>query len=192
MRMLFLTRHAQSVANLEGWVSGQSEPGLTPKGVEQAVALAAALKDTGEDFGGIYASDLSRTRRTADIVGRRLGLDVVTDPGLRERNYGEWTGTLYNEAFETNRQAWERIRTEEHAAPPGGETIAEMRKRVLAGMRRAAEQWPGKPTVVVAHRGCIWLLIRTWELKEDGRLVLPPDPPDWLEIPAEVALKVTV
>ncbi len=188
MSMLYMTRHAQSVANLEGWVSGQTEPELTPKGLQQAAELAEALLQTGIEFGGVYTSDLKRARVTGEIVAKRFGLEQVTDADLRERNYGSWTGTSYEEAFETHREAWERVRTVEHEAPPGGETIAEMRVRLLRGLKRAALQWPGKPAIVVAHRGCIWLLIRTWQLMENGELIKPPDPPQWLEIPVEQVL----
>ncbi len=43
-------------------------------------------------FDLIVASDLQRARRTAEIIAKRFGGDVVTDEALRERSAGPWEG----------------------------------------------------------------------------------------------------
>ena len=83
MTTIFLVRHGQSEWNNQGRITGQLNPGLSAKGVEQSEALAQCLLGEGfggHDFGGtdvagpflagqslaaIYTSALLRTAQTA-------------------------------------------------------------------------------------------------------------------------------
>ena len=40
----------------------------------------------------VVSSDLFRAQQTAHAIADLLGLDVVLDPHLRERSFGEWEG----------------------------------------------------------------------------------------------------
>src|SRR5262245_65615545 len=90
MTELLLTRHGETDWNREHRVQGHTDVPLNENGREQARALAERLVDV--PLAAIYASDLARARETAEIVARRLGLGVVLDPGLREKNFGSWEG----------------------------------------------------------------------------------------------------
>ncbi len=78
MRLL-LIRHAESEGNAENRFQGQRDFPLSVRGVEQALRLAARLKDRHIDH--IYASPLSRADHTARIVAEsiRLGKDFHND-----------------------------------------------------------------------------------------------------------------
>ncbi len=67
----------------------------------------------------VYSSDLLRAYITADIASSYLGVLVVQDPRLRERNYGEFEGKSFREV--TGEFG---VLDLESANPAGGETLA--------------------------------------------------------------------
>ena len=138
MTTLLLVRHGETDWNAEGRLQGHTDRPLNDFGRRQAEALAERLAGDGID--AIYASDLSRARETAEIVGARLGLPVVLEPGLRERNWGTWEGLT---GSERDRVEYVGEAPEEHAA------------RVLAAVRAIAERHPGRRVVVVTHGGSL-------------------------------------
>src|SRR5690242_8696605 len=98
MATLLLVRHGETDWNAEGRLQGQTDRPLNEYGRRQARELAERL--AGDGVVAIYASDLSRAKETAEIVGGRLGLPVVVDPDLRERNWGTWEGLTPRERDE--------------------------------------------------------------------------------------------
>src|SRR5689334_12601424 len=92
----------------------------------------------GEEFAAIYSSDLARARETAEIVGERLGLGVVLEPDLREKDWGTWEGLT---AVERDRVEFVGESTEAH------------QERILGALQRIAEQHPDGYVLVVTHGG---------------------------------------
>jgi broad specificity phosphatase PhoE len=135
---LLLVRHGETDWNAEGRLQGHTDRPLTPFGREQAKKLAERLE--GDGIAAVYASDLSRARETAEIVGERLGLTVVIDPDLREMNWGSWEGLT---GPERDRVEFVGETTEEHA------------DRTLRAVRRIAEGHPGERVLVVTHGGSV-------------------------------------
>src|SRR5436190_1312043 len=90
MTTLLLVRHGETDWNAAGRLQGHTDRPLNEYGRRQAKELADRLAGEGAD--AIYASDLSRAKETAEIVGERLGLTVVIDADLREKNWGSWEG----------------------------------------------------------------------------------------------------
>lgn len=80
---LILVRHGQTAANLTRALD-TAEPGapLTPLGHHQAEAVAGHLADAG--VRAIFTSNLTRTGQTAAPLARRLGIEPVVLPGIRE------------------------------------------------------------------------------------------------------------
>jgi broad specificity phosphatase PhoE len=139
MTSLLFVRHGETDWNAAGRLQGHTDRPLNDHGRRQAEALADRL--AGEDaVDAIYASDLSRARETAEIVGERLGLTVVIDPDLREKNWGNWEGLTGDE-----RASVEFV----------GESTEEHRERVLRAVRRIAERHPDQRIVVVTHGGSL-------------------------------------
>ncbi|MEY4744097.1 MAG: hypothetical protein RL272_42 [Candidatus Parcubacteria bacterium] len=85
MKIIF-ARHCETGWNARGKVQGRTDIPLNGKGRAQAAALAA--KVAREGVTRIVASDLSRARETAHIVGRILGVPVTADGRLRECSFG--------------------------------------------------------------------------------------------------------
>ena len=87
---LYLTRHGETVDNANKMMQGQTQGQLNEVGVRQAEELRDRL--AGVRFDAFVASDLKRAVDTARIVAAPHGLDVVTTPLLRERDWGAFTG----------------------------------------------------------------------------------------------------
>ena len=77
----------------------------------------------------IYASDLVRAHHTAELVAAQLGVDVVVEPGLRERSAGEWEGRTRAEIDE----GWPGY-LETGRRPAGYEPDASVLDRVLGAL----------------------------------------------------------
>ncbi len=88
---LTFVRHAESEANAADIASTEVPgPGLTPTGQEQAAALANTL--AGNNYDGVFASQLLRTQETAAPTAKSLGEQVTVLPGLNEIPAGWFEG----------------------------------------------------------------------------------------------------
>jgi 2,3-bisphosphoglycerate-dependent phosphoglycerate mutase len=95
MPTLVLLRHGQSQWNLENRFTGWWDVDLSDKGIAEARAAGALLRDKGFDFDCCFTSVLTRAIRTLHLVLHemdRLWLPVAKDWRLNERHYGELTG----------------------------------------------------------------------------------------------------
>ena len=146
---IILARHGETDWNRERRWQGHSDRPLNETGREQAETLAAELAD--EPIAAVYSSDLMRAHETARIVADRLGLDVVTVPGLRERRFGSWEGLQDVEV--------ERLFPGVHG-PPDGEPRDDMTRRVLESLERIAASNDGRTVLVVTHGGPIRAVLR--------------------------------
>ncbi|HEU5214903.1 MAG TPA: histidine phosphatase family protein [Gaiellaceae bacterium] len=136
MTELLLVRHGETDWNADGRLQGQTDRLLSDYGRRQARELAEQLGD--EELEAIYASDLARARETAEIVGERLGLPVVLDPDLREKDWGTWEGLT---SVERDRVEFVGESTEAH------------QERILRALRRISERHPGDSRVLVVTHG---------------------------------------
>ncbi len=151
---ILLARHGETDANVEPIrVQGFTDTPLNDNGRRQAAELAESL--AGDGVASLWSSDLSRARETAEIVGRRIGLQPRLDPRLREANRGDWEGHLF---IDIERQDPERY-AQWLTAPagfrfPGGESLYEQSDRVAASLREIGEAGE-LPALVVCHGGSI-------------------------------------
>lgn len=150
-----LLRHARTAYNAGLRLQGQIDIPLDEVGRWQAEQGAAALA-ASHKASLVVSSDLQRARDTAVAYARHLGLDVVTDAGLRERSFGEWEGMTDAEIAER----W----PEEHAVwRSGGEPEANgveskavtARRMEEAVLRHAESLGSGETLVVVSHGSAI-------------------------------------
>jgi broad specificity phosphatase PhoE len=135
---LLLARHGETEWNREERYQGHADPPLNETGRAQAEELADRL--AAEPIHAIYSSDLRRAGETAEIVGRRLGLPVEQDPGLREIDVGSWQGLT---KAQIDGRPWDGETYEHHAA------------RVTQALRQIAAGHPGRTVLVVSHGGSL-------------------------------------
>jgi broad specificity phosphatase PhoE len=151
---ILLIRHCETDWNREpARCQGWADIGLNETGRAQARDGGRALARRGLQL--IVSSHLRRARETATIVREELGgLPLVIDPRLAETHRGDWEQRLFAEIVAEDAAAWRAYR--EHPETfrfPGGESLADQQRRVLAALRDVARD--GRPALVVTHGGSI-------------------------------------
>ena len=152
---IYLIRHGQTRGNLERRYMGVTDQPLCPQG-------RAALADwRGPEAEAVYVSPLLRCRETAAILYPGTAQTVV--PGLRETDFGAFEGRTYEELQDSPAyRAW--LDSAGQAAPPGGESREQVRRRVLAAFRTVtAGHAPGERLALVVHGGTIMTLLEALE-----------------------------
>ena len=150
MTRLIVLRHGFSLSNAERRYTGQSDIPLSPLGLEQAERVADLLCAT-EKIDAIYASDLSRAMQTLAPTAARLGLTVIPEAGLRETDVGLWTGRVYEEVCETDKDYMARHRADPDVPCPGGESTRQVYERVIAAVTRILADHEGETVALATH-----------------------------------------
>ena len=133
MLRLLLLRHAQSTWNAEGRWQGHADPPLSAEGKQTAKAAAPQYSHISR----VVSSPLVRATETAEIIAESSGTShVATNPGLTERDLGEWTGLTRSEVEER----WPGYLSE-HKWPESAETTEAFRKRVLEAIHSIAGEF---------------------------------------------------
>ncbi|MFF8604009.1 bifunctional RNase H/acid phosphatase [Streptomyces sp. NPDC015232] len=157
-----LLRHGETALTPEKRFSGSggTDPELSPAGLRQAEAVAAALAARGT-VQEIVSSPLTRCRQTAQTVAARLGLDVRVEQGLRETDFGAWEGLTFAEVRERYKDDLDAWLASPKAAPTGGgESFATVARRVAATRDRLTAAYAGRTVLLVTHVTPIKTLIR--------------------------------
>ena len=200
MTRILLVRHGQSAWNASGRWQGWADPPLTELGRQQAEAAAAAVGVVG----AIVASDLERAITTALVISEATGVGpVVVEPGLKERDVGEWTGRTRAEIAERWPDAFAQLVAQNGAAPPvtppGGEPPEVVLERVTeallritdlvgpagdalavthGGVMRGLERSLGRPPEPIPNLGALWVEVDADGVVHPGERVLLIDPHD--------------
>jgi broad specificity phosphatase PhoE/uncharacterized protein (UPF0147 family) len=96
---IILARHGESTSDVEDRYGGDYDDELTLKGKEQAKGLATNLSDKKINL--IYSSPKKRAMQAAEIISKKIGVQIKVESDLRERNnYGVLTGLIKKEAKE--------------------------------------------------------------------------------------------
>ena len=128
-------------------------PNLSEEGWKQAGQAAepiSAWRATLPALAALYSSPLSRTRETASVLSKALGLAVNEEPRLMDTDAGEWAGVALKEL--AKKPEWATVVGYPSGFRfPGGESIQEMYARVVGTVRSLAARHPGQTVVVVSH-----------------------------------------
>ena len=156
-------RHGETAWNVGMRLQGHTDVGLNARGEWQAQRVAQALAE--ENIDAIYSSDLSRAHATALAIAQHntslTHKTVVTHTGLRERGFGTFEGQTYAQIAEDWPEESERWRSRDpHFAPPGGESLVQLRERIQSTVDALASQHVGEHIVLVAHGGVMDALYR--------------------------------
>jgi broad specificity phosphatase PhoE len=153
MRVL-LIRHGRSTWNAERRWQGWADPPLSPEGIAQAEAAAAAVKDLPLHM--VVSSDLARARSTAEIIAGAAGVGVSIEPALRERDVGLWSGLTSDEIEARWPGRLEAYRADPGMPFPGGEAVEILLRRAMPVLLTIARADPSHAAaLVVSHSGLI-------------------------------------
>ena len=160
---LVLIRHGESVGNATQAIHGPRMcGGLSDAGREQCERLAERLARTGELSGAVlYASQFRRAQETAKLISPALGdPELVVDGGFGEIDWGvECDGLAFTEIVERfGMPDWDGDPEVPFIA--GGESSADLTRRVTAAVDRVIARHPGRTIVVCTHGGAIDVAVR--------------------------------
>jgi len=127
---------------------------VTEEGKRHVLETAKALKEKGgADI--IFSSLFARAKESAEILSRELDVPVEFDERLRELDHGPaFEGATVAEYHAFYKHPLDRFTT----APEGGETLADIRRRVMNLVRELDFKHEGKRILIVGHGDPLWIL----------------------------------
>jgi len=152
MTKFLLIRHAATDyagKRLAGRMPGIS---LNYEGREQAQKLVERL--TGAAISAIYSSPLARATETAAPLAeaRHLSCNILDD--FLEIDFGIWTNRTIQEL--ENDSQFKLFNTFRSGTRiPGGETMAEVQLRIIAGIEKLNARHPGETIAIISHADVI-------------------------------------
>lgn len=161
---IILVRHGRTALNAQGRMQGRLDEPLDEVGLRQAAALGTYLSaELGSDD-LIVSSPLQRAQRTAAAIAN--GREVRVDERWIELAYGEFDGRLQSDI---PADTWNRWRSDDTFAPPGGESLVEVAMRVVDACEHWRREAAGRRVVIVSHVSPIKAAI-VWALGADTSL----------------------
>ncbi|MEX0933511.1 MAG: class I tRNA ligase family protein [Candidatus Paceibacterota bacterium] len=154
---LIVVRHGESEKNKGDYIDSSLDTfDLTPEGVRQA-------EETAERLAGVvdvvYSSPVLRSRRTAEIIAKTLGLEVIISGEIGEIQSGEWDGRQITDPdIQKSRKAFASLDSEvrystKHGAT--GESWEEFDTRLNSFIDEVVASHKGKCVLVVGHQGTV-------------------------------------
>jgi 2,3-bisphosphoglycerate-dependent phosphoglycerate mutase len=156
---VLLLRHAETSAP-DRFHGAESDIGLSAWGSRQAEILGESLKDLGAS--AVYCSAMRRAIDTAEPIGIACRLVPTIQPALHERRLGPLSGVSREEGWSIYAQSKSRwIDGDIEYSHPGGESYADIRRRVLPILKEIVVAHPGQTIIIVAHGVVIRVILTT-------------------------------
>lgn len=155
---LYLIRHGEVAQAYHKVFGGRIDMELSPLGHEQVRALARFLRAAPPDV--LYASPMRRVQQTLAPLAEETGLIPVLMEGLREVDFGAWTGLSWDEVQQRHGvSAFTWLNQLEDGTIERAETVAEFRRRVETSLDQILAETTGKTVAVICHGGVIRMLL---------------------------------
>ncbi len=153
---VLLLRHGAAEGSKEGFFYGSTDAPLLAEGEAQVRDAAPRVKGwLKESETALYASSLTRSVRTAEILSEAMGLGLAPTitPEIAELHLGDWEGETHATLAEKEPERLaEHYKNFVHSKPPGGgESVAELAARVLSAFRNICAREKEKNVIVCAH-----------------------------------------
>ena len=158
MLHLMLVRHGETKWNVQRRYQGQSDLPLSKIGQRQAQYIAERL--AGQKIDAVYASDLKRAWQTAQTIVEKSGLDIFSEPRLRELKFGILEGLTFDEAeaqFPDMIAAWLE---DFNNTPEGAETIDLFNVRIVTLLEDLRRKHDEQIVLLVGHGGSLSEILR--------------------------------
>lgn len=158
MARLLLVRHGETSQNSSLRYWGRSDVPLGDDGERQAERLRERLKGERLDFA--YSSPLKRAAVTAVHILSDRHMDLTLHSDLREIDFGEMEGLTFdevNQRYPDVARMW--MERSAALAYPGGESIANLEKRVSNFKGYLGKHITDETVLIVAHSGVLRTLV---------------------------------
>lgn len=149
MTEIYVLRHGETAYNKEGRYLGRTDVfAIFDFDKKEIKDLENNIKSLNFDL--IISSPLKRCLETVEIlVGKK---DVMIEDGFVERSVGVYEGLTKEEARERYPDIYSKNATRQfNNAPPGGETILDVEKRVFVALDKIKQHHKDKKILIVTH-----------------------------------------
>jgi alpha-ribazole phosphatase/probable phosphoglycerate mutase len=149
---LYLVRHGRVADGHTDRYHGNNDVGLSPEGERQLAQLARQLHNL--PIAAVYASNLKRSRDGAARLCQDREFEPRVIPEFREIHFGIWEGLSFSEIAERHpEELASRFHDLASYRIPGGESLLDVRERVLPRLKEIVAAHPGQSLALVAHAG---------------------------------------
>ncbi|WP_432491404.1 bifunctional RNase H/acid phosphatase [Kineococcus auxinigenes] len=157
---LVLVRHASTPLTEQRRLSGRygEDPELSEAGRAEARRAAECAEVRGA--GVVITSTMRRSRQTAEAIAERTGAQVLVDPQWDETDFGDWDGFTAAEVARRWPAEFAAWSTDPAVAPPGGEPLVAVERRVQRAAAALRTRWAGQRVVLVTHGDPLRALLR--------------------------------
>lgn len=155
-----IVRHCEAAGNTVRVFQGHIDSDISPNGIKQGDYLAERFKNVKYDY--IYSGPLKRTLFTAQSVNRYHELPIQIEPKLIEINGGDWENTRWSELPKLYPEQAANWESQPHLfIAPNGESMVQVRERMIDAITQLAKRHEDKTVVVVSH-GCAIRNLLCW------------------------------
>ncbi len=150
---LYVVRHGKTMLNTTDRVQGWSDAFLTKEGEEVVSAAGKGLASV--DFQDAYSSDSGRAVQTANLILKEnttsSALEVQTNSGLREFNFGTYEGDL-NQTMWGDIANKQGVTTEEFMKTMTPESFANSVAELDKEKNKEGKNWPAEDYKTITTR----------------------------------------
>ena len=153
--LIYIVRHGETRANVEGYLQGWSDDPLNEHGEKLAVLTGRAMQRIRFDC--CISSPLLRARQTAEIILRESGtpgLGISFEDRIKEINMGDWERKKFRpEEREVDAEQMTLFFTDPFSFNgfPGGETMRQVATRTQAFLTELIERDDHRTYLLVTH-----------------------------------------
>jgi len=148
---IYIARHGETTWNVEGRIQGRSDPGLSPKGYDQSLALLEQLRD--RPISAIYTSTLQRSILTAQPIAQHFGLPIQKQSELDEIAFGILEGKQILNIDGEAKMEWERFRENRMTYRiPGAENFTDVATRLGPFKEKILRNHKGQEILIIGHK----------------------------------------
>ncbi len=173
---IVLVRHGEVPGVVPPSFRGRADLLLTDRGLGQA-ALARDFLASHVQLAAAYASPLTRSMRTGEIIAQPHAIAVSPLPEFVDIDYGDWQGRTFDQVRSADPAAFADWLGRPHfASIPNGETLSDVSARVTRVMQELLTRHSGETVLVVGHDSVnrVFLLLalelslsRYWRIHQD-------------------------
>ena len=154
----FLLRHGEARSNKYSFVSCWPEKvynPLTRKGIKRIKEVVFILRKEKIDL--IFASDLLRTKQTAETIATKRGMNIMFDKNLREIKFGKFNGE-FGDKWES---FFKTIKNKKSGKPYGMENYKDVLKRARVFIKEINERYKNKNILIISHGAVVFSIEAT-------------------------------
>lgn len=152
-KIFYLMRHGQTLFNLRNKIQGACDSPLTDLGIKQAETVSEYFKNIHID--SAYSSTSERASDTLELVIKNK-VPYTRLKGLKEMSFGVFEGE--SEALKPSREAFA-----EFFVAFGGESITQVRERMVKTCIDIMEKENHNTVLAVSHAGACMNFLSHWQ-----------------------------